>query len=81
MTRTTVAHAGATFGLESLFVDYKTFVSDNSANFIFFLFTTHEEDLIMNLNRSEVFWKNLGVAQTDLSSCLRCQLVDQKLSV
>lgn len=76
VTRPAVAHASATFCLESLFVDDEAFIGDNSADFIFFLLATHYENLVVNLDRGKVFRKDLGVAQTDLSCRLRRQLVD-----
>ena len=64
-----------------MLVDDKAVVGDDCANFVLLLLATHEEDLVVNLDGSEVFGQDLSVAQTDLSGRLRGQLVDHQLAV
>mmetsp|Transcript_25042 Transcript_25042/g.31340 ORF Transcript_25042/g.31340 Transcript_25042/m.31340 type:complete len:246 (-) Transcript_25042:854-1591(-) len=62
MTRATIFHAGATLSLIGLLVNDEAIGGDDGANLVFFLLATDAEDLVVDLNRREVFWQNLSVA-------------------
>ena len=65
MARAPVAHRCLFLCLISLLIYDKTIVGDYCANFIFFLFTSDAEYLVVNLNADEFLREDLGVAQGD----------------
>ena len=60
-----VAHRGPPLCLIGLLVDNKAVISDNCADFIFFLLTANAENLVVDLDADEVLGEDLGVAEGD----------------
>ena len=81
MTRTPVVHRCLSLRLISLFIDDEAVIGDNRANFIFFLFTSDAEYLVVDLNGDEFFGKDLGVAEGDRRRGLGGKIMDHQLVV
>ena len=81
MARTTIVHISASFSFIGFFVDGKTISCDHCADFILLLLTSDTEYLVVNLDRYEIFGKDLGIAQGDLLCRLRDEFVDHHLTV
>ena len=81
MARTTIVHISASFSFIGFFVDGKTISSDHCADFILLLLTSDTEYLVVNLDRYEIFGKDIGITQGNLLSRLRDEFVDHHLTV
>ena len=76
----TVLHHRSLLGLERLFIDDEAVIGDDCANLVFLLFSSDAEHLVMNLDADKVLGENVSVANSDLSCCLRSQVVDHQLA-
>ena len=79
MARAPVVHRCLSLRLISLFIDDEAVIGDNRANFIFFLFTSDAEYLVVDLDADEVFGKDFSVAKANLCGRLRCQIVNHQI--
>ena len=81
MSRAPVAHRCLSLCLISLLIYDKAVIGDNCANFIFFLFTSDAEYLVVDLNGDKFFGQDLGVAEGDRCRGLRGKIMDHQLVV
>ena len=76
MSRAPVAHRCLSLCLISLLIYDKAVIGDNCANFIFFLFTSDTEYLVVDLNCDEFLREDLGVADLDRCRGLRGKIMN-----
>jgi hypothetical protein len=65
MPRPTILHSGASLDLISLLVDDETVSGDDGSDLVLLLLSTDKEDLILDLDRGEVLWDDISVANAD----------------
>ena len=78
MAAATVVHGSSPLSLVGLLIDDEAVRCHDCTNLVLFLLTTDAEDFVVHLDRCEVFWECLWVAQTYLSRRLRCELVNHQ---
>ena len=81
MSGATILHGCTLLSLIRLLVNHKTVSCDYCSNIVLLLLSTDAEDLVVHLDRGEVFRKCLSVSQADLCCCLRGKLVNHQLAV
>jgi len=76
MPRSTILHGGASLNLIGLLVDDKAVRGYDCSDLVLLLLSTDKEDLILDLDRGEILWDDLSVADADRRGGLRSQIMD-----